>query len=70
MIVGFRIDFFIAFALRLQCKSAVAKIPVIVKNRFLQKTFEIFGRVACKLFEVFNEMSLVEKVVFVADFGQ
>ncbi len=34
MISDLRIDLFIAFALRLQYKDAMMKIPVIVKNRF------------------------------------
>lgn len=34
MVPNFRIAFFIAHTLRLQCKGAMAKIPLIVKNRF------------------------------------
>lgn len=34
MIVGFKIDFLIVFALRLQCKDVVMKKHEIVKNRF------------------------------------
>jgi hypothetical protein len=34
ILADFGIDLFIAFALRLQCKGATAKIPLIVKNRF------------------------------------
>lgn len=70
MIVDFKLAFFIVFTLRLQCKGAAVKTPVIVKIVFLQEEFEIFGCVACKLFEVFYEMSLVKEIVFVTDFSQ
>lgn len=69
IVVDFSIIFFIVLTLRLQCKSATAKILVIVKKRFLQEAFKIFGGVACKLLKVFYEMGLVKEIVFVADFS-
>ena len=58
----------------IRCKSALvprcglsASIP---HATFLQKSFKIFGRITSKLLEVFDEMRLIEEVVFVTDFGQ
>ena len=68
MIVDFRIDFTICLYIKIMIKDAMVKTLVIVKNRFLQEAFEIFGSVARKLFEVFDKMSLVKKIVFVTNF--
>lgn len=69
MIIDCRNTIFTVFTLRLQCKGATAKIPVIVKNRFLQESLKIFGCLACKLFKVLYKVGLVKEIVFVADFS-
>jgi len=70
MTAGIRIDFLIAIALRLQCKGVSIKIHVIVKNRFLQEAFKLFRRISCKLFEVFDEVRLIEEIILVAYFDE
>lgn len=40
------------------------------KSLFLQQALKVFGGVAGKLFNVFDEMRLVEKIVFVTDLGE
>lgn len=61
---------FTASALRSLCIGATAQLLVIVKVVFLfiRSALNFLG-VACKLFEIFYEVSLVEKNVFVINFG-
>lgn len=40
------------------------------KSFFLKETFEMFGRIACKLPEILNKMGLIEEIIFITNFCQ
>ena len=51
-------------------KDQALYMAVLVKNRFLHETFEVFRRISGELFKIITEMRLIKKVIFVTDIHQ
>ena len=54
----------------LYSKGQKLAVRGIVKNRFLQETPEVFGGIASILFEIFDEVRLVKKIIIIANIRQ
>lgn len=65
-----RLDGTICLYVMVTMQRWYAENPGNCKKWFvLQESFEIFRSIASKLFEIFDEVRLVEEIVFVANFS-